>query len=235
MPTSRCTTNASASNANRCECSSSAASSRARGTRHAGFYCFHACRAMVKLGHEVRVVSPRGWLEGSGSAKSLPGLPEMRVEYPLYVYPPRILQSVYDRFMEASSRRAMTRTMSELDPDCILSYWVHPDGAVAARVARRAGIPSAVIVGGSDVLVLAARAGRRRRSVVRALQATDAVITVGRHLAGTVEALGIPAEQGPRRLPGRRPRRCSHRAPRPRHAGGSAFRKRARSSSPSEA
>jgi teichuronic acid biosynthesis glycosyltransferase TuaC len=89
----------------------------------------------------------------------------------------------------------MVRAMAELRPDCILSYWVHPDGAVAARFARSAGIPSAVIVGGSDVLVLARHPGRRRRSVVGALQATDAVITVGRRLADAVEALGIPASK----------------------------------------
>jgi teichuronic acid biosynthesis glycosyltransferase TuaC len=161
-----------------------------------GIYCFHACRALSQLGHEVGVVSPRGWLERAGPVTSVPGLPglsEMNVEYPLYVYPPRILQSAYDRFMELSSRRTMARVMAELRPDCILSYWAHPDGAVAARFARRAAIPSAVIVGGSDVLVLARHAGRRYRSVVDALHAVDAVITVGRQLADSVEALGIPA------------------------------------------
>jgi teichuronic acid biosynthesis glycosyltransferase TuaC len=160
-----------------------------------GIYCFHACRALVQLGHEVRVVSPRSWLERSGPTRSLPGLSELNVEYPLYVYPPRVFQSEHDRFMALSSRRATVRAMGELRPDCILSYWAHPDGAVAARFARTARIPSAVILGGSDVLVLARRAGRRRRSVVRALHANDAVITVGRQLADVVEALGIPARK----------------------------------------
>jgi teichuronic acid biosynthesis glycosyltransferase TuaC len=85
--------------------------------------------------------------------------------------------------------------LAELRPDCVLSYWAHPDGAVAARFARAAKIRSGVIVGGSDVLVLARKPGARRRSVVRALQANDAVITVGRQLAHTVEALGVPARK----------------------------------------
>jgi glycosyltransferase involved in cell wall biosynthesis len=163
------------------------------GTR--GIYCFHVCRALVRLGHEVRAVSPLSFLERRGPDAPLPGLRELGVEYPLYFYPPRVLQSAHDRFMSLSSRRAMDRVMTELRPDCILSYWAHPDGAVAARFARAAGIPSGVIVGGSDVLVLARRPGRRRRSVVRALSDVSAVITVGRQLADAVEALGVQASK----------------------------------------
>ncbi len=159
-----------------------------------GIYCFHVCRALEQLGHPVRVVSPRSWRE-RGATASLPGLSELKVEYPLYVYPPGILQSEYHRFMALSSRRVMSRVMADFRPDAILSYWAHPDGAVAARYARGARIPSAVIVGGSDVLVLAKHADRRRRSVVRALNDVDAVITVGRQLARAVEALGVPASK----------------------------------------
>jgi glycosyl transferase family 4 len=110
-------------------------------------------------------------------------------------YRPGVLQSAYDRFIALSSRRTTSRVMADLRPDCILSYWAHPDGAVAARFARAARIPSGVIVGGSDVLILARDVGRRRRSVVRALQANDAVITVGRQLADAVEALGVPTSK----------------------------------------
>jgi glycosyltransferase involved in cell wall biosynthesis len=160
-----------------------------------GIYCFHACRAMARLGHDVRVVSPRSWLERPGAAKPLAGLSELNVEYPLYVYPPRVLHSASDRFMELSSRRVVRRLFAEWRPDCILSYWVHPDGAVAARLARRLQIPSAVIVGGSDVLVLPRQGGARRRSILRALHSIDAVITVGQHLADATVALGIPARK----------------------------------------
>ncbi len=160
-----------------------------------GIYCFHVCRALEQLGHPVRVVSPRSWRERRGASASLPGLSELKVEYPLYVYPPGILQSEYHRFMALSSRRVMSHVMADFRPDAILSYWAHPDGAVAARYARGARVPSAVIVGGSDVLVLARHADRRRRSVVRALNDVDAVITVGRELARSVEALGVPASK----------------------------------------
>jgi glycosyltransferase involved in cell wall biosynthesis len=150
---------------------------------------------LVELGHQVRVISPRSWRERPRTSKALPALSELKVEYPLYIYPPGVLQSAYDWFMALSSRRAAERVMAELRPDCVLSYWAHPDGAVAAGFARAARIPSGVIVGGSDVLILARNTGPRRRSVIRALQANDAVITVGQKLADAVEALGIPSKK----------------------------------------
>lgn len=156
-----------------------------------GIYCLQACRAMQELGHRVRVVSPRSFLEREGARVNVPGLSEVDVVYPRYVYPPRVMQAAYHRFMALSSRQATRAAMRDLCPDAVLSYWAHPDGAVAARFARSARIPSGVIVGGSDVLVLAREPGARRRSVVRALEANDAIITVGRNLADAVEALGI--------------------------------------------
>jgi len=161
-----------------------------------GIYCQHVCRALVDLGHEVRVVSPKGWMEPRGRdprpAHGLEGIP---TEYPVYVYPPRILQSRYDRFMALSSHAAMKRVFDQFRPEAVLSYWAHPDGAVAARFARAAGIPSGVIVGGSDVLVLAREPGRRQRAVIDALHANSAVITVGRDLARAVRALGVPSHK----------------------------------------
>lgn len=160
-----------------------------------GIYCLHVCRALVELGHRVRVVSPRGWLEPRGEPRPTHGLDGIPTDYPTYVYPPRVLQSRYDRFMALSSRAAMRRAVDQLRPDAVLSYWAHPDGAVAARYARALGIPSGVIVGGSDVLVLARASGRRRRAVIDALHANSAIITVGRDLARAVEALGIPSRK----------------------------------------
>jgi teichuronic acid biosynthesis glycosyltransferase TuaC len=158
-----------------------------------GVYCLHLCRALRDLGHEVRVVSPRSWLERpTRNAAPTPGLSDLRVEYPTFFHPPRILRNEYHRFMALSSRRAMRRAMAEFQPDCVLSYWAHPDGAVAARFARAAGIPAAVIVGGSDVLILG-RQSSRRSSVIRALRDIDAIIAVSRDLASVVvDELGIP-------------------------------------------
>jgi glycosyltransferase involved in cell wall biosynthesis len=160
-----------------------------------GIYCFHACRAMERLGHEVRVISPRSWLDRPKAPRPLPGLDALDVEYPLYVYPPRILHSRAHRFMALSSQRAMERAHRSFRPDGILSYWAHPDGDVAARFARKWGIPSGVIIGGSDVLVLPKQDRARGRSILRALRSIDAAITVGKHLADATVALGVPREK----------------------------------------
>lgn len=160
-----------------------------------GIYCFHACRSAQRLGHDVRVVCPLSWLERPGPRKPLEGLSELDVEYPLWVYPPKVLHHRSHRFMELSSLRAMRRIHRTWKPDAILSYWAHPDGAVAARFAKRWGIPSGVIVGGSDVLVLPREDPKRGRSIVKALDAVDAVITVGAHLKDATARLGVPARK----------------------------------------
>src|SRR5688572_4739063 len=157
----------------------------------AGIYCLHVCNAARELGHEVRVVSPRSFLDRARTRQRLEMLDGLEVDYPVYVYPPRVLHDRRHHFMGVSSQRTMRRVMREFRPDCILSYWVHPDGAVAAHFARGAGIPSAVIAGGSDILVLTRTPGRRRESIVRALRSIDSIITVGADLADAVAALGI--------------------------------------------
>ena len=129
----------------------------------------------------------------------------------------------------------MARVMAELRPDCMLSYWAHPDGAVAAQFARAARIPSGVIVGGirrarpraapgPTTTQRRPRAPRQRR---RSSRSADSSPTRSKRS-------GFRRE-GPRGLPGRRRRRCSRQALRPRRGRGSAFRKPGRSSSRSEA
>jgi glycosyltransferase involved in cell wall biosynthesis len=161
-----------------------------------GIYCHSLCRALAAR-HEVWVISPVGWTErvrhrrlfaGGRTAPAANGPP---VEYPWYFYPPKLFRSWYGDFMWRSARRSVRRVLAEFAPDCVLSYWLHPDGEVAVRAAREAGIPAAVIVGGSDARLLPAEPGRRR-SIQRVLTGADALITVSRGLADKVVELGAP-------------------------------------------
>ena len=79
-------------------------------------------------------------------------------------------------------------------PDVVLSYWAHPDGEVALRLARRLGVPVALMVGGSDVLLLT-KEPRRRRRVEAVLRGVDAVVTIGENLRARVISMGVPAER----------------------------------------
>jgi peptidoglycan/xylan/chitin deacetylase (PgdA/CDA1 family)/glycosyltransferase involved in cell wall biosynthesis len=82
------------------------------------------------------------------------------------------------------------RLLRSYVPDVVVGYWAHPDGAAAVQVARIIGVPSAVIVGGSDVLLLP-KNKRRRRCVTQVLNETDAVLTVSRDLQKHTIQLGV--------------------------------------------
>src|SRR5688572_18392821 len=69
-----------------------------------------------------------------------------------------------------------------------------PAAGEAARIGRMVGAPSAVIVGGSDVMILP-QVPRRRRAVQRALGAVDAVLAVSDSLRRKTIELGIEADK----------------------------------------
>jgi teichuronic acid biosynthesis glycosyltransferase TuaC len=167
----------------------------------AGAFNLNLCRALA-LEHEVRVICPWSWLErlrywirrkqpDRDATRLLAGLD---VSYATYFYPPKVFRQHYGTFLWASSRRVLRRTMAGFRPDVVVSYWIHPEGEVGARVAKSRGVPSAVIVGGSDVMLLP-HDPRRRKRIVAVLQNTDAVVTVGEDLKRRVVGLGIPADK----------------------------------------
>jgi glycosyltransferase involved in cell wall biosynthesis len=96
--------------------------------------------------------------------------------------------------MWASVRRRVRRLGAEFAPDCVLSYWAYPDGETALRAARLLEVPSAIMVGGSDVLLLTRDSARWRR-VVNVFQASDAVVCVGNALREKILALGIKGDK----------------------------------------
>jgi peptidoglycan/xylan/chitin deacetylase (PgdA/CDA1 family)/glycosyltransferase involved in cell wall biosynthesis len=162
-------------------------------------------RAMVQAlarRHEVQVISPiawtdelRAWKENAAISAREQACGGVPVHYPRYYFPPKVLRSWYGWFFWRSIRGVLDRVITAMHPDLIVGYWAHPDGEVAVRAARRAGVPSAVMVGGSDILLLTQHGNRRRRRIVKVLQEADAVVTVGEDLKRQVIALGIAAEK----------------------------------------
>jgi teichuronic acid biosynthesis glycosyltransferase TuaC len=166
-----------------------------------GIFNLYLAHALAKR-HEVQVISPISWLERwkvktSGVVQprnDFAVLDGISVHYPRYFYPPKLARSSYGWCLWQSIRGTVWRVLDSYVPDAVVGYWAHPDGHVANRVAKAIGIPSAVIVGGSDVLLLP-RNHRRRRCVVNVLTATDAVLAVSRDLQANTVKLGIPEQK----------------------------------------
>jgi glycosyltransferase involved in cell wall biosynthesis len=169
---------------------------------HKGMFNLHLVRALAK-NHDVGVISPVPWVDDlqairNGAAESghfqRDDLDGIDVRYPRYYYPPGVLRNQYGWFYWQSVHGTVARMMKAHRPDAVVGYWAHPDGEAAVRAALLGDLPSAVVVGGSDVLLLTRDPGRRRR-VVRVLQATDAVVCVSDDLRTKTLALGIPADR----------------------------------------
>lgn len=149
-------------------------------------------------GHHVRVISPVSWCERLASRwrrgvdPQVAEIDGVQTTYPTFFYPPKLGRSRYDDWMAWSLRRHVQEVSREFQPDALLSYWVHPDGACATRIARELGIPSVVMTGGSDVLLLG-RSGARRRRILQTLSDANAVITVSGHLRDRLVDDGVDA------------------------------------------
>lgn len=169
------------------------------------------CHALNREG-EVRVVAPRPWPElVSGSTNRLVSrlkhfrraepLPEspveddwLKTERPAFFYTPKVFRHHYGQFLWSSVRKSVDRITEDFKPDVVLSYWAHPDGEAGLLAARKLGAKSAVIIGGSDVLLLT-RDARRREQIKRVLQESDAVLAVCDGLRNRAIELGVKPER----------------------------------------
>jgi glycosyltransferase involved in cell wall biosynthesis len=145
--------------------------------------------------HEVKVVSPVAWPTALGQRPRMPrsGVVDgAETHYPTYYYTPKILRRGYGEFFWWSVRGTLRSIVSGFRPDVVMGYWAHPDGQAAVRLARTIGVPSVVMVGGTDILVLAAEKSRRQ-TIRRVLAAADAVVTVSQDLKRAIAGLGVPA------------------------------------------
>jgi glycosyltransferase involved in cell wall biosynthesis len=151
--------------------------------------------------HEVEVVAPVQWPVSWGldrkttaSVAAPARARDVPVSHPTFYYPPRILRASYGTFLWASVRGTVRRIVRTFRPQAVVGYWAHPDGEAVYRAAREARAPSGLVVGGSDLLLLTREPGRRR-AIVRVLEATDAIFTVGEDLRQRARELGIPSEK----------------------------------------
>jgi len=153
-----------------------------------GTYNSALCLALQQR-HQIHAISPRFFTEVHRPfrAKKTFQIPDelhqhgMTADYPTSWYTPRCWQQHYGDQMWWSVQKTVQAALQHFRPDAILSYWAHPDGAIGQRAAEIAGIPSAVIVGGTDVLILPKLPHRGTR-VRNVLSGSDAVISVSEGL-----------------------------------------------------
>jgi glycosyltransferase involved in cell wall biosynthesis len=150
----------------------------------------------------VQVCSPRPWPEAikdrirgkviePGADVESAGL---RAVYPIYWYTPWLSRNRSGALLWNSCRRSVDSLVQNARPDVVLSYWAHPDGEAGLKAARRHGAAAAVIVGGTDALILPHRPGRGPH-VRRVLTESDAVLTVSEGLRAAVIELGANPER----------------------------------------
>jgi glycosyltransferase involved in cell wall biosynthesis len=154
--------------------------------------------AALAQDHDVRVLAPVTWpvafgLEGPKRDRLAPppGVPGVVAAHPVYYYPPKLLRHRYDWFLWRSVAPAARRLTRSWVPDAVVGYWAHPDGAAALRVGRSAGCPVAILVGGSDIRLLAQEPARRA-AILGVLRAADLVWAVGGELRARLLDLGLP-------------------------------------------
>ena len=153
--------------------------------------------------HQLQVISPVSWIDAlrarlqSGARLTQPHeefVKGVHADYPLFYYPPKVLRHRFGDFLWKSIQHSVTQTLKKFQPEAVLSYWAHPDGDVALRIARMCCVPAISMVGGSDVLLLA-RSGKRRTAIMNVLQQSDAVISVSQHISDSLKLDGISPEK----------------------------------------
>ena len=162
-----------------------------------GTYNFALCRELARA-NEVRVIAPRSWIDVVRGKRSHASedvrSAGIEIAYPTRWYTPSFAQGYYGGQMWWSMRPALNRLTRNWKPDAVLSYWAHPDGECGLRAGLRFNAPSAVIVGGSDVLLLP-KDPVRGHCVRRVLSESDTVITVSDGLRESCLELGIPSDR----------------------------------------
>lgn len=166
----------------------------------AGTFVHEQVSALIDLGHDVRVVSPKGiappllkrWaryrdVPGSGRHEGVPVLYPRKVTLP---------GGRLGHWNASSMRVAVAGPLERIHGrwpfDVIHAHMLVPDGWAAAKVGERIGVPVLATAHRADVLDVPARGGAQRDQVAEAVAKVDQIVAVSRAMRAACESLATP-------------------------------------------
>lgn len=165
-----------------------------------GIFVHEQVKALRDRGHDVRVVSPKGWAPPGLSRWSsyrdvVPedAVDDVVVHYPRKLTLPggRLGHRNADAFL-LGIRGTVRRIHAEWPIDVIHAHMMVPDGWAAARMGHELGVPAVGTAHRADVLDVPAQGAKARMRVAEAIQTLDAVVTVSRAIGDAADAIARP-------------------------------------------
>jgi teichuronic acid biosynthesis glycosyltransferase TuaC len=166
----------------------------------AGTFVHEQVSALIELGHDVRVVSPKGFapplLKRWARYRDVPG--GDRVEGVPVLYPRKVtlpggrLGHWNGESMRIAISGPLARIRTRWQFDVIHAHMLVPDGWAAARVGARLGVPVLATAHRADVLDVPARGGAQRTQVEQAVATVDQVVAVSQAMKAACDALATP-------------------------------------------
>jgi teichuronic acid biosynthesis glycosyltransferase TuaC len=165
-----------------------------------GIFVHEQVKALRDRGHDVRVVSPKGWAPpGLRRWSSYRDVVAKDTVDGVVVHYPRKLTLPGGRLGHRNAeafllgiRRTMRTIHREWPIDVIHAHMMVPDGWAAARIGPELGVPTVGTAHRADVLDIPAQGAKARMKVTEAIQGLDAVVTVSRAIGDAADAIARP-------------------------------------------
>ncbi len=166
----------------------------------AGTFVHEQVTALRDLGHDVRVVSPKGiappFMKRWARFRDVPGTAVhdgVPVLYPRKVtLPGGRLGHWNGESMRLSITGPLRRVHARWPFDVVHAHMLVPDGWAAVRAVRDLGVPVLATAHRADVLDVPARGGAQREQVAEAVREIDQVVAVSNAMRLACESLATP-------------------------------------------
>lgn len=156
---------------------------------HAGVFVHNQCKALIRAGVDVRVVSPipsfpfyykwRGYRKLPKKTE-IEGVPVQYV--PTRMFPGGFFFSTYGYFYHRSLQPVFADLYQEFPFDLIHCHTIFPDGNAGIRLKHDFQVPILSTIHGSDMMLYPKQSKRVYQQTLLALKENDQVITVSQRL-----------------------------------------------------